>query len=574
MMPRLWLLLCSIFVISADLSARDGADFKLTPEIEVLLDQLDSLLAVSPEINAVKERHIDNLRAAYGKAPSLERQYLFAENLYDEYSAFDSDSAMAYADRALAIARRMNRPDLITDMELNRAYVFSATGLLDEAAHCLEGIDERTLSATMLWKYCDRTLFLATHRDQYIGGDGRDEAYSAVVDSMLQATIAQLKPSDPYYLWFVGWGHLKDRSQAERVIPEVKPVVDSGTFSTRNDAMNSWVLSKLYEYAGDYQEKFKYLILSAIADVRASNKEIASLEEIAQILYDMDELDRASAYVNYCIACANSYKSRVRLGVLAKLQDQTLNSIQRRSERQALQNHRYLTGLIAILLALLLAILLILRQMRLLRRSRREIHSSNLELRERVTELQVTREELNQANARLQEMYRQARDIAAELAAVNESKEVSIASIFTICSNYINKLDDFRKNIYRMIVARRYDDMLELTKSPELSQGEVKELYATFDKIFLEIYPEFVADFNALLRPDEQIVPRSDGSLTTELRIYALVRLGLNDSVKIAQFLHMSCQTVYNARQRTRNRAIVPKEQFAEAVRALGRHKV
>lgn len=110
-----------------------------------------------------------------------------------------------------------------------------------------------------------------------------------------------------------------------------------------------------------------------------------------------------------------------------------------------------------------------------------------------------------------------------------------------------------------------------MTKNPDLSHVEVKELYANFDRVFLAIYPDVVSDFNSLLRPEERIVLKRPDQLTTELRIYALVRLGLNDSVKIAKFLHVSVQTVYNTRLRTRNKAAVAKESFAETVKGLGK---
>ena len=120
-------------------------------------------------------------------------------------------------------------------------------------------------------------------------------------------------------------------------------------------------------------------------------------------------------------------------------------------------------------------------------------------------------------------------------------------------------------------MAGKLPELREMTKNPELSHTELKELYANFDRIFLQIYPDFVKDFNTLLKPDEQIVLKRGEILNTELRIYALVRLGLNDSVKISRFLHCSVQTVYNTRQRIRNKAIIPKEDFAAAVQSLGR---
>lgn len=551
--------------------AQNSREYRLTPEVNALLIELDSLLMVSDDINEAKLEHISQIRSAYNKATELDRRYWFAAELYDEYCAFDSDSAMMYADRAYELARMLDRNDLMEDMELNRAYIYSATGLLREAFQCIENVDETKLSPNMLWKYCDRVLFLSTHRDLYIGVESRQTIYPAVVDSLLQDAMPHIKPDDPHYCWFVGWAHLKDKSEAERVIPIVKEIVDKSNFSTRIDAMNAWVLSKLYEYSGDYALKLKYLILSAMADVRASNKEIASLEEVAEILYQLGDLERSNVYINYSMACATAYKSRVRQGPLAKLQERTFSAIIERSEKQASLNRRYMILIIIVLIVLVLAFVYIVRQMRELKRSREALHGANEELRSRVDELQLTREELNETNQRLSDMYAEVKRSASELSTDNEAKEKYIASVFAICSNYINKLDDFRKNIYRMIVAHRYEEMLDLTKSPELSHGEIKELYANFDSIFLGIYPDFVDDFNALLRPEEKIELRNPGQLTTELRIYALVRLGINDSVKIAQFLHVSVQTVYNTRQRTRNKAAIPKEQFAETVKSLGK---
>lgn len=227
-------------------------------------------------------------------------------------------------------------------------------------------------------------------------------------------------------------------------------------------------------------------------------------------------------------------------------------------------------GLIGFLVVLVVAIIFIYVQMRRLRRSRRQLHDANSELHSRVTELQEVRSRLNEANQRLTENYSTARRGVEALSLTNEAKEKIICDLFAICSNNISKIDDFRKHVNRLVVAGRYDEVRELVKSPEMSQSEIKEFYANFDRIFLQIYPDFVADFNGLLRPDEQITPRRGEMLTTDLRIYALVRLGINDSVKISKFLHISSQTVYNTRMRTRNKALLPKDEFTDAVRKLG----
>ena len=196
-MPRkLLLLLLSGFILAQHARAQYGAEYHLTSEINSLLSELDSILTQSSAINAAKEERISIKRDTYQKAKDIERRYWIAAELYDEYSAFDSDSAMAYAERARELAARMNRRELVDDMNLNRAYIFSATGMLDEAHQCLKNIDETELSTDMLWKYCDRLLFLDTHRNQYkyMGEAELDGAYPPVIDSLLQTTIAQITP--------------------------------------------------------------------------------------------------------------------------------------------------------------------------------------------------------------------------------------------------------------------------------------------------------------------------------------------------------------------------------------------
>lgn len=543
----------------------------ITPEITGLLARLDSMLARSPEYTAVKEERLAQLRDNYRKASGTERRYWAAQELYDEYCAYDSDSAMYYADRAMRHAAEMGRNDLVQEMELNRSYLFSATGLIEQASHSLDRINIDSLPPALALKYCDRMLFLSTHRDQYIGVIKEAEAYSAMCDSLLQSLTAHIAPDDTNFCWLKGWSSMHSKEAARAAIPEVARVVDGSGLSTRRAAMDAWVLSKLYERVGDQQNRLKYLILSSMADVHACNKEIASLQEVAEILLGMGDLERANDYINTCINYANDYKSRVRIGALAAIQKQTFDRMHQRLERQARINRWYLIGLIAILGVLVLASLYILRQNRLLRQSRATLNDANSRLSAQVDELTSVREELNRTNARLSEMYETARRSAAELSKINEAKEEYIANIFTICSNYISKLDDIRTNIHKLLAARKFEEAARIAKSPELSYGEIKELYANFDSIFLQIYPDFVEDFNTLLRPEERITLRTPGKLTTELRIYALVRLGLNDSVKIARFLHCSVQTVYNTRQRTRNKASGPREEFADAVRALGK---
>lgn len=241
------------------------------------------------------------------------------------------------------------------------------------------------------------------------------------------------------------------------------------------------------------------------------------------------------------------------------------------NKQQEADLRRYLFIVSTLLLILLAAVFLIGLQMKRLKESRRKLNKANQALNKHVDELEHAHSQLAEVNSKLQSLNNQLLDANNKLTESNYVKEEYIGYVFNICSSYISKLDEYRKNINRKIKTGMIDEVKKLTDSSSLATNELKEFYRNFDAIFLHIYPDFVSDFNALLQPDKQIIPKEGELLNTELRIYALVRLGISDSVKIAEFLHCSAQTVYNNRLKTRGKAIVPKEHFAEIVKSLGK---
>ena len=552
-------------------SAKSSAALNSGLSTQQLLDSLDSSLGKSAAYTAEKERRISSLRRRLSQTANPEQRFWICRNLVDEYSSYNSDSALHYIDASTAVGRQTGRREWIDEMNLNRAYIYAATGLLAEAESALNEVDPRQMTPALATEYYNRLLFVLTHKDQYLGKNSLTRPYSERAKAMLDSVSRLMQPSDPQYIWFLAWRSMTDPAKTREAIPVVEKALESSTYSTREEAMNAWILSRLYELTGNSDMMMRYLILSAIADVRTSNKEIASLEEISNRLYQSNDLERANDYISHCLQLANDYKSRVRVGRLADLQYHITKAYSQRNDRQRRKMNVYFIIALVFAAGLAVAMLFLYKQNRRIHRSKTELDRSNAQLNSKVEELSQTRRQLKEANDRLEILYRNVRDEAGELAAGNDAKERYIADIFAICSDYISKLDEFRRNIYRKIVAHNFDEVKELTKSHELSHGEIKELYQNFDSIFLKVYPNFVDDFNTLLRPDERVAMKKPGVLTTELRIYALVRLGINDSVKIARFLHCSTQSVYNARMKMRNKSDISKEQFAEAVRRLGK---
>lgn len=539
-------------------------------EIPQLLATLDSILVQTGELASQKELKIAQLKKKLSNAANFEEEFWINKMLYDESFVFNADSAMKYVDRNIQIATELKKKDWQDEWLINRSFMFAATGLLKEAGEVLEKVDSTSLSDGLKLSYYYQRSYLYSHLGQYMGDQKQvNNKYYNEFENANKHMLALVRPKDPLYWWCVA--SCNELSPEDSLFSALENVVLSSHHNTRLDAMNAYGLSNMYKRLGDKEKTMIYLIYSAMADLRVCNRDIASLQELSSLLYDAGDIDRAYAYMNYCLKAALLYPNRVRIINISTELDKIYANYQQRDIRwrNSLQNYLYVVTFFSIILVLTLIGLY--RQTKKLRKSRTELDSANHSLNQHVVELSQMHKQLALANQELQNLNELLRSANQKLQESNDVKEEYIGYVFSICSNYISKLDEYRKNINRKLKTGQFEEARQLTDNSSLTQNELKDFYANFDAIFLQVYPDFVADLNSLLRPEEQILLKDASELNTEVRIYALVRLGINDSVKIADFLHCSPQTVYNHRLRMRNKAIIPKDKFAEAVRLLGR---
>ena len=539
-------------------------------EIPQLLATLDSILVQTGELASQKELKIAQLKKKLSNAANFEEEFWINKMLYDESFVFNADSAMKYVDRNIQIATELKKKDWQDEWLINRSFMFAATGLLKEAGEVLEKVDSTSLSDGLKLSYYYQRSYLYSHLGQYMGDQKQvNNKYYNEFENANKHMLALVRPKDPLYWWCVA--SCNELSPEDSLFSALENVVLSSHHNTRLDAMNAYGLSNMYKRIGDKEKTMIYLIYSAMADLRVCNRDIASLQELSSLLYDAGDIDRAYAYMNYCLKAALLYPNRVRIINISTELDKIYANYQQRDIRwrNSLQNYLYVVTFFSIILVL--ALIGLYRQMKKMRKSRTELDSVNHSLNQHVVELSQMHKQLALANQELQNLNELLRSANQKLQESNDVKEEYIGYVFSICSNYISKLDEYRKNINRKLKTGQFEEARQLTDNSSLTQNELKDFYANFDAIFLRVYPDFVADLNSLLRPEEQILLKDASELNTEVRIYALVRLGINDSVKIADFLHCSPQTVYNHRLRMRNKAIIPKDKFAEAVRLLGR---
>ncbi|MDE6575430.1 MAG: transcriptional regulator [Muribaculaceae bacterium] len=540
--------------------------------VEDALCRLDSIISLEDVYTRQKLARISELKRQGKNKRSLEERYWHNRSLYDEYFVFDADSAMHYVKENIAIARMAQNPEWENEWKIKRAFILSVMGLLKDAEDELADVDVSKLSNDGVGDYYAQRAYLYSHLSQLSGHrlEGHrnyDELSHAYQDS----TFNLVGEDNPEYLWHKGSSYYDNPVNTDSIIEELKRVVDNSSKDSRLDAINAYVLARLYGDKGNVDEKIRYLAISGSIDVATSNRDIASLEELADILTKRGDIDRAYTYINYCQQQALNLPNRVRAASLARTEAEVhklyVNELCSTGNRLTI-SLRVLC--LFIVLLVLLTCVVVNRSMKLAK-SRRQLEDSNNRLNANIKELSQTKESQESIMHELKAANEEIRHINDDLNEANYVKEECIGATFALCSSYMDRLEEFRKSVARLVRSNSWGQLRDIVADPAFADIELKEFYKNFDTLFLNIYPDFVKDFNELLRPDARISVKP-GELNTELRIYALVRLGINDSVKIASLLHCSPQTVYNYRLRTRNKALVAKDTFADTVKSLGKY--
>lgn len=538
-----------------------------------LLHSLDSLLEQQDLFVRVKEERIKQLKMQYSRVKDVKELYAMNRMVYLEYRVYDADSALHYINKNIQLAQQTNNRTWEVVSLLEQSFVLTSSGLLTEALKAVSDIQPEELPQNLRSEYFGRLCTLYSRLRDYSSENSQlSEHYNNLQKAFRDSVYLTATPDELRYWNCRAWLYLGTLE-----IEPVKQAFEENKQTLSNDSRKysiaTYNLSAIYRSENNESKYLENLILSAMADIRSVNGDIGSLQEIAEYLFKHGEIDRAYNYILYCSQKAMLFHNRVRIVKMSHLQNQIYKAYQEQSRTQQKRLQASLIAVSFLFLVLIGAFLFIRKQMRRLKEANLKLDNTNQKLSVNMDALSTAHQRLEEVNMQLKDLNTQLQEVNDQLRESNYVKEEYIGYVFNICSTYISKLEEFRKNINRKLKVGQIEDVKAITDSSATASNELKEFYQNFDTIFLHLYPDFVGDFNALLLPEERIELKEGELLNTELRIHALIRLGITDSVKIADFLHCSAQTVYNNRLRTRNKSIIPKEDFINAVKKLGKYK-
>ena len=505
-----------------------------------LLLVLDEAISRRTEFTDAKLARLEALKQRKASLGSADERYRINREIIAGYESLVCDSAEFYIRENIRIAERLGNKDYLTDSKLQLAFVYSISGLFVQADGLFRSIDFDGLRAYQKPVYCWNRIRYCENLMLYMGDTPLSAEYSREIVRLRDVVMGLLPGDSEEYLKEKAFKLQAQGGNIGIAIDILQDIYRNQPPDTHQSAMAAMSLAKAYRQSGDRTRENEYLILAAISDIRYAVKENEALLTLAMNLFEQGDITHSYNYILAAVSDANFFNSRFRNTVIARVQPVIESNYLFNLEKQK-RILRLFTILLSIFVAVLVVLLaVIVRQMRIASKARRNLKNMN--------------EQLVSLNRSLGE--------------TNIVKERYIGYFMNQCALYINKLHTYRKDVNHKVKSGQIDRLYKPSGS-ELEK-EIEELYMNFDDAFLKLYPDFVAQFNSLLEPGAGYKLEDGNRLNTELRIYALIRLGITNVNQISEFLHCSVQTIYNYKSRIKSRARKEFTSFEEEVRKLG----
>lgn len=507
-----------------------GADIIPTDRTEILLDELLRKLDSTAVYAAGRERNIQELQSVLPASSSLESYHLYRE-LVRMYSNYVADSAFYYLGEAIAVAADIGNDSLKLVAELELVEKLSDSGYTAEAMEVINDVQRNRLDKDAMVGYY-RAMASMYHSlySSLREPESFKKRYRSLYNVYRDSLLSVADPMSDLYLR--NMEKKEARAGNFAAARECNAIRMSRIQDPRSGAMATCIYDRFaiaYNYEHNVTgEAIDDLLESAIIEVEQGNNNIASLLRVEEYLFGINRVKDAKKVSDYYFSTLQKFGSRKRLlEVIGKTIE-----INERDSRLLQKNKNELLIALAFISMLLFSIILMLIY----------INSKRLEI------------------ARLNDNLRHSGEIMRSY----------IGLVFQLNSSHIKRFDVFRTKVHSNLKKNNVEQALVLT-SPmnDIAGEELKELYSNFDSFFVGIYPDYISTVNSCLKPQMKIVPKKTEILTTELRILALIKLGITDSPEIAKMLHCSVKTVYNLRSGLKSRLAVTPEQFESVIDAL-----
>lgn len=515
--------------------AREGRSNNRSDSLIQVLTEAIENRDVSVRLKLARiEKLREQLRST--NSDSQERYFDLHNALYHEYKTFIFDSAFAHAQRLIQTSYRLGDKSKIGYSRVKLGFILISSGMFKETFDTLAVASVRYMADSTKVEYYSIMARAYYDLGTYNNDRYYQSAYSSLANLYMDSARNISKPDSYDYLYLSGLQNLKN-NRLEEAKSYLNQVLNKFTLTPQKRAVNYHNLSYIFAALGDTDKATEYMVYAALADIQVATKETAAVYTLAKLLYEQGDINHAYIFIEQAMDDALYYGARqrkVEIGsLLPVIAAQRLNT----AEEQRKLWFTYATVVTILSILVFVFVVVIVRQLKKLK----------------AAEMRIT-----EANNRLKEINNTLRE-------ANAIKEEYIGYYFNINSQYLNKIEEFKRAVDHKLVNRKYEDIKYIVSNIDLKR-EREALYFSFDKVFLKLFPDFVTIFNSLFEEKDRITLKENQLLNTELRIFALIRMGIGDTEKIAKILNYSVNTIYAYKTRVKSKSLVANEEFERRI--------
>ncbi|MEA5005956.1 MAG: DUF6377 domain-containing protein [Rikenellaceae bacterium] len=504
-----------------------------------------------------KEQRIEDIKKLLIMPDISDKQrYILNNRIQEEYSAYQIDSATHYLECNMRLAYRMDNQFFMVDTKLKLSFMYWQSGKFFEAVQQIASINRSQLDTMPVeYLYSYYNAYKRLYKYYAEAQNDKNNDYFRLSRIYADSLIIKASPDTrDYQLWIAE--KLSEENKTKEAEAILANLLNNSSKEDHNRAILASILANIYKKEGNLELQKKYYALSAIYDIKNAVKENTSMQSLALILFKEGDIDNAYHCIQSSMEDAVFCNSRFRTYEITKIFPIIDSAYQSKAMAQKKELKLYLLLVSILSVLLVIAIISVYIYMQRVTNIRRELSRTNQDLHKSNEQLYLLNSELLEVNRKLSE--------------ASLIKDTYLTKFIDLCSHYIEKLDTYRRTLNKYTREGKMEELYSELRSPQFINNELNNFFTNFDETFLRLYPTFIEEFNALFPEGEKQNSKLGEILNTELRIYALIRLGINDSSQIALFLRFSITTVYTYRSKLKNKSLF-KDSFEEQVMKIGR---
>ncbi len=513
----------------------------------------DSILSVlNKEINnreyyyQKKEKRIDEIKQHLTYIKDQNIRFEFYSKLFNEYLYYRADSSLFYAMKSKETAQKLKDVKLETISKCNLLQCYISAGLFKESCDIMNSIKTEYIPDDMKATFYKHCMWLYSDMRAFAGNTPFYAEYDSLITVYCDLALQYLEPNTFQYDNLMA-SRFSSNTDLDKRLELYLKLYSTYEITPHDTAKMTSSIAHIYNAMGDTEHAIYYMAFSAIYDTRHAIRETTAKRELARLLHREGEVMEASKYIRIALEEANAYDARHRKmeinSVLPIIEEQRLQIIEDQKSKLTFS----LAGLSVLLFALSLTLFIIYKQIKKLRQAKQSIQGQFNKISVINQKLEDTNNKLEITNQKLEES--------------NEIKDQYIIQSIYNKLEYLDKVDNLLVKLHRKLKARQYDDLYLLHKEFNI-KSERENMFTSFDQSFFKLFPNFLEEYNKLFNAEDQTELDEEGNLNPELRIFALIRLGINETDQIARFLNLSVNTIYSYKAKIKSKAIVPKEEF------------